>query len=87
MSAFTCPNCGHETSIFGSNGALKIAREMNLDILGDVPLHLSIRETSDEGTPIVVAQPDSPQVLDRGVVAVVMILCQCLGSDISQDCI
>ena len=57
-----CPNCGHKTSIFGVSGAEALASEMHLDVLGDVPLHLSIRQTSDEGKPIVVALPDSPQV-------------------------
>lgn len=62
MSTFICPNCGHKTSIFGGDGAKRIADEIGLDMLGDVPLHLSIRETSDAGTPIVVSQPESPQV-------------------------
>ena len=62
MSGFTCPNCGHVTSIFGHDGVSKIAHEMELDILGDIPLHLSIRETSDAGTPVVVAHPDTAQV-------------------------
>ena len=68
MSTFTCPNCGHETSIFGKDGAAKIARDMNLDILGDVPLHPAIMETSDAGTPIVVSTPESTQVgVVRGI--------------------
>ena len=62
MSFFTCPHCGHRTDIFGRDGARKMAGEMQLEILGEVPLHLSIRETSDAGRPIVVSQPDSPQV-------------------------
>ena len=62
MSSFTCPNCGHKTDIFGREGAKKMAKEMQLATLGEVPLHLSIRETSDSGQPIVVSQPDSPQV-------------------------
>ena len=62
MSTFTCPNCGHKTAIFGEDGARRIAKEIGLDILGDVPLHLSIRETADAGIPIVVSHPDSPQV-------------------------
>ena len=62
MSGFTCPKCGHMTSIFGKDGALTLANEMQLDLLGDVPLDLSIREMSDTGTPVVVSQPDSPQV-------------------------
>ena len=62
MSVFACPNCGHETSIFGHDGATRLAEEMDMEVLGDIPLHLRIRESSDAGTPIVVSQPDSPQV-------------------------
>lgn len=62
MNTFVCPNCGHRTDIFGREGARRMAEEMQLDTLGEVPLHLSIRETSDNGKPIVVSQPDSTQV-------------------------
>lgn len=62
MNSFICPNCGHGTDIFGREGARRMAEEMQLDSLGEVPLHLSIRETSDTGKPIVVSQPDSTQV-------------------------
>ena len=65
MSSFTCPNCGHKTAIFGREGAKRMAEEMGMDTLGDVPLHMSIRETSDNGRPIVVSQPHSPQVSYR----------------------
>ena len=63
MSGFTCANCGHMTSIFGEGGASKIASELSLDVLGDVPLHPGIREMSDAGTPVVVAQPHSREVM------------------------
>ncbi|XP_071104233.1 iron-sulfur cluster transfer protein NUBPL-like [Haliotis cracherodii] len=61
MSVFVCPKCGHPEHIFGKDGAEGIAREMNLDIIGDIPLHRRIRELSDSGQPIVIAEPDSPQ--------------------------
>ena len=61
MSSFICPHCGEESHIFGHGGARDTAQELGVDFLGEVPLHLSIRETSDQGTPIVVSQPDSPQ--------------------------
>ena len=61
-----CPNCGHSTSIFGRDGASRIAQDMDLDVLGDIPLHVSIREASDAGTPIVVSQPDDAQVRYKG---------------------
>ena len=58
MSTFVCPHCGNETHIFGHGGARETAGKIDCDFLGEVPLHLSIRETSDAGTPIVVSQPD-----------------------------
>ena len=61
MSYFICPNCGHESHIFGHGGARREAEKLGTDFLGEVPLHIAIRETSDAGTPIVVEQPDSPQ--------------------------
>jgi len=61
MSNFVCPHCGEASEIFGHGGARETAAQLGVDCLGEVPLHLSIRETSDQGTPIVVAQPDSPQ--------------------------
>lgn len=61
MSHYICPKCHHKTFIFGENGARSVSQEMNVEILGDVPLHIDIRETSDLGKPITVSQPDSPQ--------------------------
>jgi len=59
MSVYECPNCGHKEHIFGHDGALPLAAELNIDILGDVPLHVDIRKLSDSGSPIVVALPES----------------------------
>ncbi len=59
MSYFLCPHCGERTEIFGHGGARQTAAELGADFLGEIPLHLAIRETSDAGTPIVVTQPDS----------------------------
>ncbi|KAL0019302.1 hypothetical protein WJX79_010711 [Trebouxia sp. C0005] len=60
MSHYQCPACGHREHIFGHEGALRTAETMKMDVLGQVPLQLAIRETSDAGTPIVAHQPDSP---------------------------
>jgi ATP-binding protein involved in chromosome partitioning len=59
MSFFLCPSCGHRAEIFGHGGAKQTAAEMETDFLGEIPLHLSIREHADAGTPIVMAEPDS----------------------------
>lgn len=61
MSVFQCPNCLHQTHIFGSDGAKKLALTLGVTFLGDIPLHLNIRETSDSGKPVVVSAPDSPE--------------------------
>ncbi|XP_007431375.1 iron-sulfur protein NUBPL isoform X1 [Python bivittatus] len=59
MSVFQCPKCKHETHIFGADGVKKLAKNIGIDILGDIPLHVHIRETSDVGKPIVISQPQS----------------------------
>ncbi|HSK29088.1 MAG TPA: Mrp/NBP35 family ATP-binding protein [Candidatus Limnocylindria bacterium] len=58
MSYFACPNCGHQTNIFGHGGAKIEAERLELDFLGEIQLDIAIRETSDGGTPIVAAEPD-----------------------------
>lgn len=60
MSYYVCPSCGHREEIFSSGGAKKTAAELDADFLGEIPLDIKIRETSDGGTPIVAADPDSP---------------------------
>ncbi|HTW35227.1 MAG TPA: iron-sulfur cluster carrier protein ApbC [Rhizomicrobium sp.] len=59
MSVFVCPECGHESHIFGHGGARETARTLNVPFLGEIPLVPRIRETSDAGTPIVVEAPES----------------------------
>jgi ATP-binding protein involved in chromosome partitioning len=58
MSYFCCPNCGHRSEIFSHGGARLEAERLGVEFLGEVPLDIVIRETSDAGHPIVVAQPD-----------------------------
>ena len=60
MSYYVCPECGHRAEIFHHGGARETARRLGVDFLGEIPLHLDIRTTSDSGHPIVVTQPDSP---------------------------
>jgi ATP-binding protein involved in chromosome partitioning len=60
MSYFVCPKCGERSEIFGHGGAHQEADKLGVPFLGEIPLHLDIRTTSDSGRPIVVAQPDSP---------------------------
>ena len=59
MSFFTCPHCGGTSHIFGHGGAQQEAQRLGTEFLGEVPLLLDIRTTSDAGTPIAAAAPDS----------------------------
>jgi len=59
MSSFVCPHCGQASHIFGHGGARETAEKLGVPFLGEIPLQSSIRETSDAGTPIVFAAPDS----------------------------
>ena len=63
MSHFICPSCGERSDIFGHGGAREEAASLGMPFLGEVPLQMAIRATSDEGTPIVASQPESPQAL------------------------
>ena len=60
MSYFLCPECGHQTDIFSHGGARQEAAKLGIDFLGEIPLDIVIRKTSDGGHPIVVSDPDSP---------------------------
>ena len=68
MSTFICPHCGGQSDIFGHGGARAEAAALEVDFLGEVPLHMEIRKTSDAGAPIVVSAPDGPHALAyRGI--------------------
>jgi len=60
MSYFVCPECGARSDIFGHGGARHEAERLGVPFLGEVPLHMAIRETSDAGRPVVAADPDGP---------------------------
>ena len=60
MSYFQCPHCGTKSDIFGHGGARHEAERLGVPFLGEIPLHMSIRATSDSGTPVVDSEPDGP---------------------------
>jgi ATP-binding protein involved in chromosome partitioning len=60
MSYFQCPHCGTRSDIFGHGGARQEAERLGVPFLGEIPLHMSVRVTSDSGTPIVESEPDGP---------------------------
>jgi ATP-binding protein involved in chromosome partitioning len=60
MSYFLCPQCGTRSDIFGHGGARHEAERLGVPFLGEVPLHMDIREKSDAGLPVVATEPDGP---------------------------
>ena len=70
MSYFLCPHCGGRSDIFSHGGARREAERLGTDFLGEVPIDLKIRETSDEGRPITVAEPNSPYAQTFRAIAV-----------------
>lgn len=59
MSYFHCPHCGERTDVFGHGGAKREAEDTKVEFLGEIPLDVAIRDTSDSGKPITATQPDS----------------------------
>jgi ATP-binding protein involved in chromosome partitioning len=58
MSYFLCPHCGGRSDVFAHGGARHEAERLGAPFLGEVPLHMSIRENSDAGRPVVAVDPD-----------------------------
>jgi ATP-binding protein involved in chromosome partitioning len=59
MSWFECPHCGKPSALFGSGGGERLAKELGLPLLGQIPLYPRILEGADRGEPIVVGEPQS----------------------------
>jgi ATP-binding protein involved in chromosome partitioning len=60
MSYFVCGHCNERTEIFGHGGGSRMAEELGVPFLGEVPIDTRVRSGGDEGRPIVVAEPESP---------------------------
>ena len=60
MSYLLCAHCGKPTPLFGSGGGRALADELNVPLLGEIPLESGVREGGDTGSPIILATPDSP---------------------------
>jgi ATP-binding protein involved in chromosome partitioning len=58
MSTHICSKCGHEEHVFGAGGGARMSKDYGIDLLGSLPLDISIREQADSGKPTVVADPD-----------------------------
>ena len=60
MSYFACPHCGERTEVFLKGGGQKLADELGVPLLGQIPLQAGMTDSADSGKPIVIAAPDSP---------------------------
>jgi ATP-binding protein involved in chromosome partitioning len=60
MSTFHCPQCGFHSDIFGHGGGRREAERLGVPFLGEIPLEIAIRETSDAGRPVMASAPDGP---------------------------
>lgn len=60
MSYFLCPHCGDRTAIFGTGGGGRLAAELGVPLLAEIPLYPAVLEGADRGQPIVVSEPDAP---------------------------
>ena len=78
MSYLECPHCGKPTPIFGSGGGRRLADELGLPLLGEIPLYPQIHAGGDAGTPIVVAEPDAPAA--RALLAVAGRVAEAMGA-------
>ncbi|MEX0404279.1 Mrp/NBP35 family ATP-binding protein [Aquibium sp. LZ166] len=83
MSYFIAPDTGRRYDIFGHGGARKEAERLDVPFLGEVPLEMAIRETSDSGTPVVVSQPEGPHAKIYRDIALRVI--ERLGEEKSRD--
>jgi ATP-binding protein involved in chromosome partitioning len=61
MSYFIAPDTGKRYDIFGTDGGKKLAEELGISLLGQIPIHQNIREGGDKGSPIVFDKPESEQ--------------------------
>ena len=73
MSHFLCTDCGARHDIFGHGGAAAEAEKLGAPFLGEVPLEMAIRTTSDDGNPIVASQPDSQHAAHYHQIASVLL--------------
>ncbi len=78
MSFFACPHCGEPTPIFGTGGGKRLADELGIPLLGEIPLYPQILVGGDTGLPIVLAEPDS--VAARALLLTAQRIAEALGA-------
>jgi ATP-binding protein involved in chromosome partitioning len=60
MSFFSCPHCGERTDIFSTGGGSRLAQELGIPLLAQIPLQERVQELCESGVPVVLAEPNSP---------------------------
>ncbi|MDQ6828654.1 MAG: Mrp/NBP35 family ATP-binding protein [Gemmatimonadota bacterium] len=78
MSFFACPHCGEPTPIFGTGGGKRLADELGIPLLGEIPLYPQVLVGGDTGVPIVLAEPDS--VASRALVVTAQRIGEAMGA-------
>ena len=73
MAVWQCPDCGRTDHIFGEGGAAEEARRRGIELLGDIPLSMAVRQGSDSGLPIILSEPNSPHAAAYKQIAVSLI--------------
>ncbi|MGX7741871.1 P-loop NTPase [Rhodopseudomonas parapalustris] len=82
MSYFLCPECGTRSDVFGHGGARHEAERLGVPFLGEIPLHMEIRATSDAGRPVVESEPNGPHAtIYRSIAAKVRDRLQALSTN------
>jgi len=71
MSVFICPHCGEASEIFGRGGARAEAELLGAPFLGEIPLHISLREASDAGTPVALGDGPVARAFSRAAAGAV----------------
>jgi ATP-binding protein involved in chromosome partitioning len=60
MSGFVCPKCGEETDVFNNGGGTKIAKDLSVPFLGNIPIDPEVCRDSDKGIPFIIKHKQSP---------------------------
>lgn len=82
MSWFECPHCGKPSPIFGSGGGERLAKELDLPLLGQIPLYPRVTEGGDTGAPVVISDPESSAA--RALSAIAGRLAERTGAAVSR---
>ena len=69
MSYWSCPDCGRVDHIFGEGGVKAEAKKRNIDLLGEIPISVDVRKSSDAGIPIIISEPESIQSQNYRLIA------------------